>query len=410
MLERSRLLYALAWRNLWRNTRRTVLILFAIAFGTWSILAFTALLQAWSASSIDVALQDMTGQGQIHARGYLDDPGAARSMPPAAGKLEAMLDAPAVMHWAPRVTVPSAIQSPYQTMPVTMIGIDPRREHGLSFIASAVHQGKNLAGRESQGLLLGRELAKRLHARVGQRVVLMAQQADGSLAERGFRIIGLFSASPQVEKHDVFVGLDQAQSMLGLGTNITGIAFDLHRLHAVGAYVQRLQQAAPGLDIQTWETLRPMTKAMTQLSDAFIDVWIVIMFVLMAFGIVNTLLMSLHERVRELALLQALGLRPRAVFGQVAIESALVIALGILMGMLLGGLTLLVFHNGLDLGFLARGAEWFGAGRVLYPRFDAVQFLGIGGLVWILGVVASLLPVWRMVRQVPVEAISRSPT
>ena len=141
--------------------------------------------------------------------------------------------------------------------------------------------------------------------------------------------------------------------------------------------------------------------------NAFVQLWIGVMFILMAFGIVNTLLMSLHERVRELALLQALGLRPRLIFAQVTLEAVLVVALGVIAAMLGTAVTLLIFRNGVDLGFLARGAEWFGAARVLYLHIGAQQFADISLLVWVLGVLAGLVPTWRMIRRVPIDAINR---
>ncbi len=410
MMGKSGLLAAMGWRNLWRNPRRTGLILVAVGIGVWSTLSFTALLQAWSASSLQTALIDMTGQGQIHARGYLDNPGVAQRMAPPRAKLEALLSRPEVQQWAPRVRVPAAIQSAYETLPVSLTGIDPARELGLSFIATAVSAGQPLAGVDSPGILLGRELARRLRIQVGQRIVLMSQNVGGALAERGFKVSGLFSATHQAEKRYVFVSIRQAQSMLDMGQSITGIAFNLHNINHLNSFLGQLRQAFPKLDIQSWETLRPVAKAMSQLSNSFILMWIFIIFVLMAFGIVNTLLMSLHERVRELALLQALGLRPKLIFIQVMMESALVVLLGVVLGMVLAAVTVLVFHNGLNLGFLARGAEWLGAGQVLYPRLNISQFLGISALIWVLGFTASLLPAWRIVHHVPIEAINRSPT
>jgi ABC-type lipoprotein release transport system permease subunit len=409
-MEKSSLLFSLAWRNLWRNPRRTGLVLVAVGVGVWSMLTCTALLQAWNASSLDAALKDMTGQAQIHSRGYLDDPGVGHRMPPPSGELLTLLKGPEVSHWALRVQVPAAIQSEYDTWPVSMIGIVPEREHGLSFIATAVTEGRRLEGANGQGIVLGRKLAKRLHTAIGKRVVLMSQDSKGALAERGFRLVGLFSAAPQAEERYVFIGLAQAQDMLRMGGDISEIAFDLNDLRSLPAFIARLRQAAPDLDIKSWETLRPLTKAITQMMDGLIQVWIVIIFVLMAFGIVNTLLMSLHERVRELALLQALGLRPQLIFAQVTLESALLVVLGVAAGSVLAFATILSFRNGLDLGFLARGAQWFGAGRVLYPRLTASQFSGIGLFVWVLGIVAGLWPTWRIVRQVPMEAISRSTT
>jgi len=410
MMARLGLLAAMGWRNLWRNPRRTGLILVAVGIGVWSTLSFTALLQAWSASSLQTALIDMTGQGQIHARGYLDNPGVAQRMAPPRAELKALLNRPEVQQWAPRVRVPAAIQSAYETMPVSLIGIDPAREQGLSFIATAVSAGQALAGVDAPGILLGRELARRLRIKVGQRIVLMSQDVSGALAERGFKVSGLFSGTQQAEKRYVFVSIQQAQSMLDMGQSITGIAFNLHDINHLHSFLGQVRQAFPKLDVQSWETLRPVAKAMSQLSNSFILMWIFIIFILMAFGIVNTLLMSLHERVRELALLQALGLRPKLIFTQVMMESALVVLLGVVLGMVLAAVTVLIFHNGLNLGFLARGAEWLGAGQVLYPRLNISQFLGIGALIWVLGFTASLLPAWRIVHHVPIEAINRSPT
>ena len=410
MMERARLLLSLSWRNLWRNSRRTALILVAVGVGVWSMLSFTALLQAWTASSLDAALMDMTGQGQIHATGYLDDPGVDHRMAPPAGQLRDLLDAAEVARWAPRVRVPAAIQSEYETWPVTLAGIDPARERGLSFIGDGVRKGEALAGPDAPGILLGRRLADRLHTGIGKRVVVMSQDASGALAERGYQVVGLFAAAPNAEDHEVFVGLATAQTMLGMSNDISEVAFDLHDMAGLPQYIERLRQAAPGADVQPWQKLRPMTEALNTVFDAFVEVWIAVMFILMAFGIVNTLLMSLHERVRELALLQALGLRPRLIFAQVTLESLLVMLLGVVAGSITGAATILAFHGGLDLGFLARGAEWLGAGRVLYPHLAISQFVAIGLAVWILGVVAGLLPTWRMVRRVPIEAISRSPT
>jgi ABC-type lipoprotein release transport system permease subunit len=409
-MEKSNLLFSLAWRNLWRNPRRTGLVLVAVGVGVWSMLTCTALLKAWNASSLNAALKDMTGQGQLHSRGYLDNPGVDHRFSPPSGMLLALLNGPTVRRWASRVRVPAAIQSEYETWPVSMTGIDPEQEQGLSFIAAAVTEGRNLDNGNAPGILLGRKLAKRLHTDIGKRVVLMSQDGSGALAERGFRIVGLFSAAPQAEDSYVFVGIASARDMLGMGRDISEIAFDLHDRANLPAFITRLRAAAPDLDIRSWEELRPLTKAITQMMDGFIQVWIVIMFVLMAFGIVNTLMMSLHERVRELALLQALGLRPQLIFAQVTLESAMLVILGVAAGAALAFATILAFLNGLDLGFLARGAQWFGAGKVLYPRLAASQFVGIGLLVWVLGIIAGLWPTWRIVRRVPIEAINRSPT
>jgi ABC-type lipoprotein release transport system permease subunit len=406
------LLLELAWRNLWRNWRRTLILLLAVGVGVWSLTSSSALMQAWSASSLNAGLRNMTGQGQIHAAGYRDDPGVSHRMSMPTGRLLHLLENPAVAHWAPRVRVPAVIQSEYETYPVTLAGIVPAREQGLSFIAETISLGRYLKGADDSGLLLGRKLAARLHTALGRRVVLMSQGADGTLAERGFRVVGIFSSNPDNETGLVFTGLSTSQAMLGLqgGANgeITGVSFDLHDKAGLSGFIHGLRAAAPRLDIQPWSVLLPLVSAITQLSDSFVWIWLAIMFTLLAFGIVNTLLMSLFERTREFGLLQALGLKPRLIFFQVTLETALLVGLGVFIGLLAGAGTIYAFHDGLDLGFLAVGAQWLGAGQVLYPHFVPGEFFGTGLLIWALGVGASLWPAWRVVRETPIDAINRT--
>lgn len=406
------LLLELAWRNLWRNWRRTAILLLAVGIGVWSLTSFASLMQAWSASSLDAGLRNMTGQGQIHALGYLDDPGVVHRMPMPSGRLLRLLDGSAIAQWAPRVSVPAIIQSEYETYPITLTGIAPARERGLSFIAHTISQGRYLAGRNDGGVLIGRKLAARLHTTLGRRVVLMSQAANGAMAERGFTVVGIFSSNPANESDLVFTGLGTAQTMLGLAGGaqgeLTGVSFDLRDIAVLPQFIKAIRAAAPHLDIQPWSVLLPLVSAMTQLSDSFIWVWLAIMFSLLAFGIVNTLLMSLFERTRELGMLQALGLKPRFIFLQVMLETLLLIGIGVGAGLLAGAATILAFHKGLDLGFLAAGAQWLGAGQVLYPRFAAGEFFGTGLVIWVLGMAASLWPAWRTVRRAPIDAISRA--
>ncbi|TVZ39239.1 ABC-type lipoprotein release transport system permease subunit [Alteromonadaceae bacterium 2753L.S.0a.02] len=411
MMTTFKLLLQLAWRNLWRNWRRTLILLLAVSVGVWSLTSSSSLMKAWSASSLDSGLHNLTGQGQIHALGYRDDPGVTQRLPTPGGKLKELLNAPRVAHWAPRVSVPAVIQSEYDTYPITLTGVVPEREQGLSFIPDTISEGRYLNGTDDAGLLLGRKLAKRLHTGLGRRVVLMSQAADGSLAERGFQVVGIFSSAPDNEINLVFTGLANSQAMLGLNNDpkgqITGISFALGDINNLAGFVLDLRGAAPGLDIQPWNVLLPLVSAVNQLSDSFVVVWLAIMFTLLGFGIVNTLLMSLFERTREFGLLQALGMKPRLIFVHVTLETIMLVGLGTLLGLFSGALTIFAFHDGLNLGFLAAGAQWLGAGQILYPKLIPDEFFGSGILIWVLGVGASLWPAWRAIRKTPIDAMRR---
>jgi len=405
-MTRLGLLMPLAWRNLWRNRRRTLITLLVVAVGVWSILAFSSLLQAWARSSRDASLKLLTGDGQIHARDYRTHPDISHSFPAPGRTLRQVLNSGPVTAWAGRVRITGIIQSEFRTLPVSLLGIDPAREKGLSFIPQSVTQGHYLRGPDGNGILIGRHLAKRLGTGLGKRVVLMAQARDGHLAQAGFRVVGVYRAPQQVEGRAVFIGLTRARRLLGANAQLSEIAFRVKREDQLGGVIDRLRAAAPHLDVQPWYVLKPLTRAISNLSESFVGIWLWVMFVLMALGIVNTQLMSVFERVREFGLLQALGLRPGDIMLEVLIESALLVGLGVVIGAVAAVVTVAGFSNGISLGFLARGAEWLGAQHVLYPRINAGQYLMFAAVIWVLGVLAALWPSWRASRFNPREAMA----
>ncbi len=399
------LLLPLAWRSLWRNPRRTLVTLAVVGVGLYSILVLGALMQAWAQSSRDTQLDLLTGSGQIHARGYLNDPTVARRMSPPSKALLRVLNGPDIPGWVARVRVPAVVQSEYRTLPVTLVGVDPARERRISTVPEKIARGVYLSDRDDPGIVIGRHLAKRLNTGIGKRVVLMAQAGDGRLAQRAYRVIGLFAGSESTEDSFAFTGIATAQQMLNIGDDISEISFMVGDGQPVANIIARLQDATPDDDVEPWTRIAPLTTAMDGFMRAFVYVWLWIMFVFMAIGIINTQLMAVFERVREFGLLQALGMRPRLILTQVLLESALLVGVGVILGLAAAGVTIAAFHGGISLSFLARGADYFGAGHMLYPQLAPGQSALIAGTVWALGVFVTLWPARRAAHANPVEAM-----
>jgi ABC-type lipoprotein release transport system permease subunit len=405
-MDRLWLLGPLAWRNLWRNPRRTLITLAVVAVGVWSILSFDVMFKAWGQSSLEESLRLLTGEGQIHAAGYLDDPGVGHSMPYPTGALLRTLTGPAVGAWSPRVRVPAIIQSEYRTRAITLLGVEPSAERQVSDLPGQMLAGRYLANDSEIGIVIGADLAVKLKTRLGKRVIVMAQAADGHLAEVGLPIIGLFGNTTPAQDEYAFVGLNAAQSTLGLNGRLSEIAFDAGPHAKLEDTVAALQRAASSLDTETWMALSPLAYTMEQFSTSYTAIWLMVMFVLMAIGIVNTQLMAVFERTREFGLLQALGMRPATIVAQVMLESALLIGVGVIAGIVLMVVTLLPFTNGLSLGFLSAGSEMAGGGGVLYPRLDPVDTVVYAAIVWVLGVLTTLWPARTAARTPPVVAMA----
>jgi len=265
--------------------------------------------------------------------------------------------------------------------------------------------GRYLSGDDDAAVVIGQDLADKLKTRLGKRVIIMAQAADGHLAETGAVIVGVFGNTKPVQDEFVFTGLGALQSQLGLGGQISEISFDTEPPATPETAAAALKRTAPTLDVQTWMTLSPLAYTMETFSQTYVAIWLMVMFLLMAIGIVNTQLMAVFERTREFGLLQALGMRPGWIVAQVMLESAMLIGVGVVAGVALMIATLLPFGRGLDLGFLAAGAEMAGGTSVLHPRLDAADAVTFSLIVWVLGVATTLWPARTAAKASPVAAM-----
>jgi ABC-type lipoprotein release transport system permease subunit len=404
------MLITIAWRNLWRNHRRSLIMLAAIAIGLWGMIWMTALMRGMVDQMIDDAISTLSGHIQIHARGYLDDPSIEHTMAAISSnpELEALLNSPRVTAWSARIRVPAVIRSERDVYGVTLVGIDPQQEQGLSFIATSVTDGHYLKSVNDKHVLLGRKLVEQLETRLDRRIVIMSQDPDNDIAERGFRIGGIYDTSLEsTETSYVFAGIETVRAMLKMGSGVSEISLLGQDYRDLDDLLARVRAAASEDEAKTWLQLDPYMASMLNLMDGFILVWFGVIFLALSFGLINTLLMAVFERTREIGLIQALGMPPGNILFMVLIESLIMLVTGQLAGNLLSWLTILPIRDGIDISAVAAGLEWAGMSSILQPAVKTSDVVLANAIVLVLGIAASLFPAWRASRKVPVEAITR---
>lgn len=400
----------MAWRNLWRNYRRTLIMLAAISIGVWAMIFMIAVMRGMVGEMVRDGILNLPGHVQIHQRDYRDDPSIANSMPPPEGELLAALSDSLVVGWSSRVRVSGVIASERDNRGVTIIGIDPVTETEIGFFPHEIIEGRFLQSPDDRGLVIGARLAQRLETRLGKRVVLMSQDPDNNVADRGFRVVGIFQARlSSLEESAVYAGRETLQTMLRMGSQISEVAVLGRDYTAVIPLYQRLASSTPApLETLSWRQLDPYLDTMLTVMDGFVLVWIIVVFLALSFGLVNTLMMAVFERVREIGLMLALGMRPTNILLQIMVEAILLLLLGLVLGNLLAVATIKPLESGIDISMVAQGMEMVGAGSVLYPDLRPTDMILANVVVVILGLLASLLPAWRAAHLNPVRALTKT--
>ena len=357
MINTLRILTLLAWRNLWRNHRRTLIMLGAVVVGVWAMIFMTALTMGMVNDMIEDSISVLPGHVQVHHPDYLDDPNIANLLPMPDADIEKTFAKGGFRAWSTRIKVPAVVSSERESRGVTLLGIDPQRERPMTFVDYDAVEGRFLEGPADDGIVIGHKLATTLETELGKRVVLMSQDPDNDIADRGFRIVGLFHADVAAyEEQYVFAGKETVQKLLGVGDGVTAIVVlgdDYRDVEPLYGKVSALVDG--GVTVSRWTELDTYLGTMLGVMDGFVLVWVIVIFLALSFGLVNTLVMAVFERVREIGLMLALGMKPSSILGQIVIESMMLLVIGLGIGNLLAWVTIKPLESGIDISVVAEG-------------------------------------------------------
>ncbi|MGB5246246.1 MAG: ABC transporter permease [Woeseia sp.] len=399
----------LAWRNLWRNHSRTLIMLAAITTGVWAMIFMTALMRGMINDMVRDGIDSLPGEVQAHDPAFRDDPSIANLITLPDSELIKRFEAAAVTSYSTRINVPAIVSSERDTRGVTLNGIDPLLEQNVSLLHQQIVEGRYLNDVADKGIVVGRKLVEKLETGLGKRIVVMSQDPDNDVVDRGFRIVGIYEAKLAArEETQVYAAKQTVQELLHIGDHVTEIAVSGAGFRDVAPLQEKVTNlVGTELEVLPWHKLNTYLGSMLNVMDGFVLVWMVVIFLVLSFGLVNTLAMAVFERVREIGLMMALGLRPAGILLQVVAESLMLLVIGLALGSALAWLTVLPLQDGIDISRVAQGMEMFGAASVLYPELTLADVLRANIVVLVLGSLASFSPAWHASRYNPVEAITR---
>jgi putative ABC transport system permease protein len=405
-------LLRLAWRNLWRNKRRTWLTVSAIAFVT-VLMVFLITLQLGSYDlMIDSSLRIFTGQTQVQRDGYLDKPQIRTVIPDAqalAGRLRAD-PALAQIGVAVRAQGFALASSANRSFGVQVVGSEPEFEPKVSTIPHLMKAGRWLNGLHAQEAVLGGALAQNLRIQVGDELTLLGSAMDGSVAATVLPVVGIFeSGMRDLDRVAVEIPLATFQDVFGMGSNAHAIVFlapDLKHLPALHAEIARQLPATSKLVVLDWDRLIPGLKQLTQADWTTGWFMYIALIAVVTFSILNTFIMSVLERTREFGIMLALGTTPLRIGSMVFVETALLALLGLGIGVALG---LIVAGTLSVVGFTYPGLKelmgQYGLPGLIYPQISATSVLLGPAVILVFILVAALYPAIRIRKLEAVEAI-----
>jgi len=411
-----RKLLIMAWRNVWRNWRRTVIAVIAIALGLTLMLVFDGLLGGMDQALYGKQVRLQGGHVQVHAPGYREKMNRSPLLPLADpdALAQAARAQPEALAVAQRIKTGGMVSSREATMPVAIIGIQPEQETpAVSMVAEKVVEGRYLQSDDEDMLLIGDALAKRLKVGVGDRVTLVGRATHEQMRRRTMTIIGIYDLDiKDIEEAQVFVSLLEAQTLFDLRDQATEVGVYLEELGQEPAVVERLQPALPGYEVDAWDTLDPTTKEWMAIEDQVMSAFGLIILGIAGIGILNLMLMAVFERTREIGILGAMGLKRWETMVLFLLEGVLIGLLGALIGCLLGGAIAAYFGRvGIDLmalygADLSDMSEVMGMlGGRLYFQIGIDVFVQRALTVAIIAALASLYPAWQASKQEPAEAL-----
>jgi ABC-type lipoprotein release transport system permease subunit len=410
------MIWRMAWRNLWRHRTRTLTMGSAVAFSYALFLVSMGVGDDGHNQMLEEAAEGAGGDVLVHADGYWEQRSSDLVIRHADSVLSTLREVPGVARVLPRVLVDGLVSSPVGNRPVILMGIDPERETVFRDLADDVGRGKWLTESERDDpLLLGATLAEKLELELGDRVVLTASDPDGEVVRALFHLTGVLETGiPQMDESWAVTTLPAAQEAMGMEGILTqvGVTLGAERpADSVAAVIRTAVDATGnGLEVLTWREAVPEMVAFIEIDDAFLYIYILVIFAVVAFAIANTFLMAVMERVRELGLLNALGLRGGGVARLLLAETALLTLLALAVGFLVGyGGHLAIDHWGIPVA--AYGVEDLEVSGVDFA--DMTMRSHLNPLKWTLAtlgvalvsVASALYPAWRASRLVPAEAM-----
>jgi len=400
----------MAWRNIWRNKIRSVVIILSIAIGLFSGIALLALYQGMMKGRVRNVIDSEVGHLQIHHPEFKKDYKPEFTIPDGQNMLKRLAATPEVKLAVPRSITTGMLSTPGGSAGVQINGIIPDQEYLASQLRNKIIEGNAFNSVKKNQILIGKKLADKLKLIIGSKLVLTCIDSSEEIVSGAFRVSAIYqSDNAPLDELNVYITTKELNNMLKIGNQFHEIVLILHNDNSVDTLKERLSKQYISTKIETWREISPETNLLVKTTDQYSYIILVIIMLALAFGIINTMLMAILERTREIGMMLALGTNRIRIFFLVLLETFFLTFAGTPFG-IVSSWVVITYFNQKGLNLSGMGNEMmksFGFGSMIYPEFPADKILNVFFIVFLTALLSCLFPALKALRLQPVEALRR---
>ncbi len=404
------MLLKIAWRNIWRSKTRSAVVIFAIASGLVGGLFASAWMNGMAQQRVADTFSLETAHIQLHHPHFADNFDVKRTINATDDKLEDISKMAGVKAVASRLKVSAMAATANKNMGVTIVGINLETEKQVFGLYKKVDttSGDFFVSKKKNAIVISKALAKELKVKIKSKIILTFQDYNGEITGAAFKVIGMFKTnnSPWDKMH-VFVKDADLRKVVeipkGQSHEIDILINDYEQAAVISAEIQKKY---PELLSEDWAEIQPYLSFISEYMDIYMGIFIAIILAALGFGIVNTMLMVILERTKELGMLMGIGMNKKRIFLMIMFETILLALIGAFVGEIISMILINYYgKTGIEISSMAEGMESVGYSAISYPLLEPFRYLQITMMVILTGIIASIYPAVKALKLHPAEAI-----
>jgi ABC-type lipoprotein release transport system permease subunit len=408
------MLLSIAWRNLWRNKLRSTVIFTSIAVGIIGAVVSDGFMSGMTDQRVDAAIANEVSDIQIHNPAFLLNGEIQYQIPHAEKILNKIEAIPQVKGVSLRMRTSAMASSANAGAGITIYGVNPASERKVSDLYKHVIQGKYLSKKEKIPTIIGQKLAHKLNLGLGDKLIVTVTDSSGNITSGAFQIVGIYkTANDRFDEANVFVNKKNLSAIIGYPVT-TGdeIAIRLKANSQTAGVIKILRRIFKNeisnkqIVVRSWDQIQPLLKSMISMMNYFSYIFLVIILAALAFAIINTMLMAVMERTREIGMLMALGMNKRKIFSLIMLETIFLSVVGAVLGLVIS--IFIINHYatyGFDLSSVAKGLNYIGYSSRIFFRVNTNFYITSIILIILIAVLSSISPALKALRLQPATAI-----